>query len=406
MDINDDKIRKEIEDGAKHMDVSVEVLTDKYVSICKENNLDVNNPIGLGMLRNYVRGNMRMKKNNNNGSNSLVKSAFGLFISLDAPRDMMAWNRNRAKEEYIRDNDKALEDGLVAVATENDDGTFTIARNYKGDFQEAIVKTLNEGAEVLDNGSIIIPLDSLANYPSGAENRRYGKPLPVNEFRRSGIFFGSVEGGEMQSYYFSYKNQGGVEFSPNTFDWVHFKAILSDDGTNLYGMTMATKDSLVRNEDMNPEDDSYRNMEGFDFEKLLMESYKNNISDLIDIDRAHVNQQALATKDRFVVTMGTVCNMNMTPTANGNRILNITDLDADFDYDSESNMTTCWIPEHINIDFGIGSEVIVIGRTSQRIVDGEAEPVTINTSGLLATSVVGSPVEVEEQVEEDFDWFD
>ena len=131
MDINDDKIRKEIEDGAKHMDVSVEVLTDKYVSICKENNLDVNNPIGLGMLRNYVRGNMRMKKNNNNGSNSLVKSAFGLFISLDAPRDMMAWNRNRAKEEYIRDNDKALEDGLVAVATENDDGTFTIARNYK-----------------------------------------------------------------------------------------------------------------------------------------------------------------------------------------------------------------------------------------------------------------------------------
>ena len=77
-----------------------------------------------------------MKTNNNNGSNSLVKSAFGLFISLDAPRDMMAWNRNRAKEEYIRDNDKALEDGLVAVATENDDGTFTIARNYKGDFQK------------------------------------------------------------------------------------------------------------------------------------------------------------------------------------------------------------------------------------------------------------------------------
>ena len=43
-------------------------------------------------------------------------------------------------------------------------------------------------------------------------------------------------------------------------------------------------------------------------------------------------------------------------------------------------MTTCWVPEHINIDFGIGSQLsIVIGRTSQRQTEeGEAQPVTIN----------------------------
>ena len=55
----------------------------------------------------------------------------------------------------------------------------------------------------------------------------------------------------------------------------------------------------------------------------------------------------------------------MTPTSNGNRILNITDLNAEFNYDDDG-VVTCWIPEHMEIDFGIGSSVIVIGNTSQR----------------------------------------
>jgi hypothetical protein len=404
MDINDDKIRKEIENGAKHMDVSVEELTDKYVSICKENNLDANNPVALAMLRNYVRGNMRMKKNNNSGSNSLVKSAFGLFISLDAPRDMMAWNRNRAKEEYIRDNDKALEDGLVAVATENEDGTFTIARHYKGDYQEAVVKALNEGAEVLDNGTIIIPLDSLANYPSGAENRRYGKPLPVNEFRRSGIFFGSLGTGEMKPYYFSYKNQAGVDFAPNTFEWVHFLCIPSDDGSAIYGMTTTTLKSLMLNTEVDPEGDDYRDMSSFDFESCLATNFKSHLVPLSNVDRAHIERQTLPARERFIITDGSVDSITMTATANGNRIINISDLSAEFVEDGE-NYTTCWIPSHIDIDFGIASSVIVVGRTSQRIVDGVADAVTINVSGLMVTNRVGAPPETVEVVEDDLDWF-
>jgi hypothetical protein len=127
--------------------------------------------------------------------------------------------------------------------------------------------------------------------------------------------------------------------------------------------------------------------------------------ELVEIDRAHITRQTLPAKDRFVITSGTVCNMNMMPTSNGNRILNITDLNAEFDYDNESNMTTCWIPEHLNIDFGIGSTIVVIGRTSQRLVDGVADPVTINVSSVLVTEKRGSPVEVDAPVEESFDWF-
>ena len=406
-----EKIMKEIEIGAKHLNITTDEMVVIYRSFCEENGVEVDSDIAVSLLRNYVRGNMRAKTtNNNSGSNSLVKSAFGFFVSLEAPRDMMSWSRNKAKEEFLRDNDKALEEGIVATATENDDDTYTIARYYKGDYQEKVAKTLVDGAEELEDGTIIIPLDNMPNYASGTENKRYGKPLPKNEFRRNGIFFGSIEGEEMKSYYFSYKNQGGIDFAPDTFDWVHFKVIPSDDGTNLYGMTMATKDSLIRNEDVNPDNSDYRDMSSFDFASCLFENYPKNGTPLVDLDRLHTNLQMEATKDRFAIVEGTVVNQRMTPTANGNRILSITDKAGDMELtesDEDNLATTCWIPEHININFGIGSTVIVVGRTSQRIIDGEAEPITINTSGLLVQEAFGNPIAEEtDAVFEDEDiWF-
>jgi len=406
----DEKIMKEIEIGAKHLAITTEEMVNKYVEICEENDVDVNSDVAVALLRNYVRGNMkRTTTNNSSGSNSLVKSAFGFFVSLESPRDMMSWSRNKAKEEYLRDNDKALSDGLVAVATDNGDGTYTLARYYKGDYAEKMVKTLNAGAEELEDGSIIIPIDPMPNYPSGLENKRYGKPLPVNEFRRNGIFYGSIDGGEMKSYYFSYKNQGGVDFTPDTFDWVHFKAIPSDDGLSLYGMTTATKDSLIRNEDVNPDNSDYRDMSSFDFSACLFENYPKYGTTLVDLDRLHQTQQMEQSRDKIAIVEGTVVNQRMTPTSNGNRIISITDKAADMELTEEDDgdlATTCWIPEHININFGIGSKVIVVGRTSQRIIDGEAEPITINTSGLLLEESVGNPIAEEEGVEdEDLDWF-
>ena len=405
-----EKIMKEIEIGAKHLNITTDEMVVIYRSFCEENGVEVDSDIAVSLLRNYVRGNMKPKKTNtNSGSNSLVKSAFGFFVGLEAPRDMMSWSRNKAKEEYLRDNDKALHEGLVAVVTENDDETYTIARYYKGDYQEKGAKTLVAGAEELEDGSVIIPLDPLPAYPSGAENKRYGKPLPVNEFRRNGVFFGSIDGADMKSYYFSYKNQGGVDFAPDTFDWVHFKAIPSDDGSSLYGMTDATKLSLVRNEDVNPDNSDYRDMSSFDFASCLFENYPKNGTELVDLDRLHQTQQMEQTKDRFAIVEGTVVNQRMTPTANGNRIISITDRHADMaltEDDDGDLATTCWIPEHININFGIGSKVLVVGRTSQRIIDGEAEPITINTSGLLVEESVGNPIAEEEGVEdEDLDWF-
>ena len=39
--------------------------------------------------------------------------------------------------------------------------------------------------------------------------------------------------------------------------------------------------------------------------------------------------------------------------------------DMELTEDDGDLATTCWIPEHLNINFGIGSTVLVVGRTSQ-----------------------------------------
>tara|TARA_R100001443_G_scaffold72179_2_gene80334 strand:+ start:10476 stop:11684 length:1209 start_codon:yes stop_codon:yes gene_type:complete len=400
-----EEMKNEIEKSVQYIDMSLEDAISKFKEICSENGIETTDPLAKGLWRNYVAQSRRANKpNTGTTSNSLVKKVFGFFVGLEEPRDMMSWNRNKAKDEYRRDADNALQEGIIANAEETATG-WQITRYFKGEMQQKTVTERPATAEEMDDGVWIIPLDSTERYQNGGENRNFGKPLPLEQFRRTGVFFGSVEGGEMKKYNFSYKNQGGVNFTPNTYDFVHFVAIPSEDGNNLYGMTETTLASLIRNAELNPDNSDYRNMDSYDFEECLANNFGSHLTPLVEIDRAHITRQTLPNNERFIITDGTVCNMNMMPTKNGNRILNVTDLNAEFDYDNDNNMTTCWVPSNIELDFGIGSSVIIVGKTSQRITDEGPEPVTINVSGLYVTEKRGSPVEVNQPVETDFDWF-
>lgn len=400
-----ENIKNAIEKSLQYLNVTFDEAYQKFSDICRENDTKEEEELAMSLWRVYVSQNIkRSERGSSNQNDSLTKKCFGMFVALEAPRDIMAWNRNKAKEEYLRDNQKALEEGLVAIATENALGKWTVSRYFKGEYQEKVVDALHEGAEEVD-GVMLIPLDSTERYMNGGENKGFGKPLPASTMRRSGIFYGSVNGSEFSTYQFSYKNQGGIDFQPNTFEWVHFTAIPSGDGGSIYGMTMVTKDSLIANDSLDPDNSDYRNMSHFNFQEFLVEGFSEHICTLVDLDRMHIQMQTRPSKERFVVTDGVVCNMNMTPTSNGNRIINITDLNAEFDYESDTGMVTCWIPEHLNIDFGIGSSIIVIGRTSQRIVEGVADPVTINVSSILVTEKRGAPIEMAQTVEANYDWF-
>ena len=400
-----EEIRAEIEKSAQYINMSVDEAVAKFEGICSENSLQVSDPTAKALWRNFVANARRSNQSDNSNNNdSYYKNAFGFFVSLDAPRDMMSWNRARAREEFLRDSEMALETGVVAQAVETTNG-WKITRYHNGEFREAVRNELPEGAETLEDGRIYIPLDNTATYMNGGQNANYGRPLPKEQMRRTGIFYGSLGIGDMKPYFFSYKNQAGVDFAPNTFEFVHFLCVAGSNGTDIYGAKDLTLNSLTLNTDMNPESELYRDMTNFDFESCLQNDFANKLVPLVNLDREHLQRQGEASKERYIITDGTVCNMNMTPTSNGNRIINITDLNAELDYENDAGTTTCWIPEHLTLDFGIGSTVIVVGRTSQRTTDEGVEPVTINVSGLLCTFRKGSAVEISQPMEENFDWF-
>ena len=358
-----EEMKNEIVKSLPYIGMNEEEATAKLVEICAENGIEPTNPIAKGLWRNYVANKRRMDNSNtsNSGNNDLFKTATGFFVTLD-----------------------------------------------DGEYREATLSKLPEGAEESDDGQIFIPLDNTAVYMNGGKNANYGKPLPKELMRRIGIFYGTVTGQfeDMKPYFFSYKNKG-VDFKPKTFDWVQFVCVAGSNGTDIYGATETTLKSLRRCEDVNPDDDKYVNVSMLDMQALVQNNFDDNKCDLIDLDRVHILNQNLPTRERYVITQGSVVSLNMTPTSNGNRILNITDLTVEMDsssFEDGSLSTTCWIPEGIDIDFGIGSEILVAGRTSQRVIDGEADPVTINVSGLHCLSKVGLAPEISERLtEENYD---
>jgi len=407
--MNED-MKAEVIKSAQYIGLSEEEALAKFVEVCEENGIETTAPIAKGVWRNYVANVRRTQEgdsnnNNNNSNDSFYKAAFGFFVALEEPRDMMAWNRMKAKEEFMRDADNALEKGIVAIANENALGKWVISRYQHGEYEEKTISSLPAGAEETEDGRYYVPLDNTPVYMNGGKNAQYGKPLPPQQMRRSGIFYGSVGTSEMKPYFFSYKNQGGVDFAPNTFEWVHFLCVANDAGTDIYGAKDLTFNSLSLNSEMSPDNELFRDMSNFEFEDCLRNNFGSHLTPLMELDRAHIQRQELPSKERFVITDGTVTNMNMTPTKNGNRIINITDIDYELDYSDGSGIVTCWIPPHLNIDFGIQSSVIIVGRTSQRTTDEGVEPTTINASGIYCTLKHGSAVEVSQPVEDNFDWF-
>lgn len=406
-----EQIENEVANASSLLGISVDEAKVKYEEICNENGAELFSKITLSLWRSYVGQVIRSKKAGNSTqqrTNSLVAQAFGFFISLEEPRDVLNWSRKQAREAYLNDALSAVMNTKVAEATQREDGRYSITRCVNGQETNTIVRdSLPDGAETLEDGRIYIPLYDNATYMNGAKNVNFGKPLPKEELRRTGIFFGSINGEDMKSYTFSYKRKYCEEFNPSTFEWVHFVCIRNEDNERLFGMTEKTLGSLRMNAELEGSD-SYRDVSALDPFALTATFFGDKIVSLGDLDREHIQRLAQPTSERYVITDGTVSQMVMTPTANGNRIITLTDLDVEIDYESGQELTTtCWIPPSMNLDFGIGSTVTIVGRTSKRNTDEGEEPVTINVSGLYVNERQGSPVipEAEVSSEDNYDWF-
>lgn len=395
-----EKINEEIASAARLLEMDINEVRAKYESICEDNSLTEDDwRLGLSLFRQWFSGAKAYAQapQREASSNSLIKEAHGFFVSLDAARDMAAMQNERIKNEYMMDSDTSYSMGKVAVANSTQAG-YEVSRMYNGEEQVKEVTTLPDNNFEVDMGTWIIPLDSIAKYGE-RKNPNHGKPLPAQQFRMSGVFIGSVDGDE-GLYFFSYKGEACKDFNPKTFTMVDMEVIRDQNNTNrIYGFKTGTLQSLVVSEHQKSADE---------YKDLITAYAGENLSSLVDLDRYHSNLGSKNYAEKFVITDGSVSSVNMTPNSYGTRRVTVTDLNADFDYDGGSWAgTTCWFPSSIEIEFGLGSNVIVVGRTSLgKNEDGSPGDVSLNVSGVLVVENRGVVTEpFDAGVEEDLDWF-
>ena len=402
----DETIMEEIRKAAELLGMGEEEAVKKFNDICTQNNVDATEEplLARGLWRQYFSGaKIAQQRPASSGDDEFWKPAFGFFISLDEARDMMAIQRDRIVGEYHRDSDTTYDLGKVALFTPMTGDKYEGQMMKDGEEVIRVFGKLPDNHVELDDGRYLVPLDSTEKYGTFV-NKNYGKPLAKSEFRRSGIFIGEVSG-KLGKYFFSYKGPHSVDFNPRTFEFVSFSCITnSTHGDRIHGGTDVTAGSLLYNSDSQEPVD----VSDVSIQDELMNHSEANFSPLIDLERFHSTVSQKNYNDRFVFTDGSVTSINMTPTKNGNRIMTLDDLNTDFDFDGEGwSGTTCWIPASMEIDFGIGSNVVVVGRTSQGTDnEGNMQNVTINVTGIhVLKSRGGSPEAIEFTEEEETDWF-
>lgn len=413
----EEEMKNEIEKAAELLGMTEAEAFVKFEDILTKNEIDVEQEplLARGLWRQFFSSArniiQRTETTTTTSKGSFYKSAFGFFVSLDEARDMGEIQRKKVLAEYKRDEDVTYNMGKVALFTEveNEDNNSV----YEGRLMfegEEIVRTLESVPDnnvELDNGQWLVPINTL---DAEWNKSNYGKPLPKTDWRRSGIFIGEIDG-TMGKYFFSYRGKAGhekapVKFSPLTFEYVHFTCTLNqNDERKIHGAVSKTVDSLFVNADLSDDDEMKRNVDSLNMQDALMEYSELNYSPLIDLEKYHNEVEEKTWDDRYVFTDGNVTSINMTQTKNGSRIVTLDDLTTAFDYESEEwSGTTCWIPSHIPIDFGIGSNVIIVGRTSQGIDENnQTQPVSVNVNGILIVKSRGGSPEDITSVEED-DW--
>lgn len=397
------KVSKELKNLAGRLNIDEKEMTTKYNEIATTNGIDLDEDrqqlICLTLTRNYVRG--RINANKNTGGNSgFGNNAVGFFFAVEPARDVMEWKRRDVTNKYRSDSSQALTDEIVAEVSLVD-GKYEKTQVIKGEWNTKELPQLPSSAIEIDDDKWIVPIDPVKSWASGDVNKRYGKPLPAEEWRLRAHFIGSKEGEDWQYWSVQLKGDAANQFNTETFRLVHLYGIFNDERTAVYGIKNKTIASLTYNDLLDEEDERFYSND-VDMEDMLGSNMSEYVSDLMELESYH-EQISTVQGLRLVVTDGIVSSMNLTVNEKtGNRVMWVEPVDANYGFEDEDipESTPIWVPSHINIDFGVGSDVIIIGRTNQTqrkdadgVPTGELNPVTINLYGVYARIATGAIAE-------------
>ena len=402
-----EKVNNEMNMAAKLLGMSLEDVQTKWSSIVSDNSLDLNVEnelkLGLTLFRQWFTGMKAVKESGKeNTGGGLVKTGFGIILGIEDARDYEAYSRDQLVAEYMRDRNAAFNAGKFAYADGNA-GDYTISQILNGELKERKwTKELPDSKMEVD-GRTIIPIDKRKVLPWGGENPQFGYPRPASNWRRNIHFVGEVEGGTPQYWMISAKNDTARDWNVKANEYLFIDLIWDSEKNAAYPVKDTLANVVYNSQVETPRDTSTMPP----MRNLVADMLRPKVTGLVNLENYHNTVQSLPAKERIVVTDGNVTNMNMNPNKTGNRTLFISDLNADFDYEAGGySSTPCWVPPHIDIDFGIGSHVMILGRTSQsrNQETGEFRQCSINVFGVIVLDKRGNPVNVQDSGEQYSDW--
>tara|TARA_R110002020_G_scaffold49094_4_gene140048 strand:- start:520 stop:1728 length:1209 start_codon:yes stop_codon:yes gene_type:complete len=402
-------MKNEIEKYAEKLGVSPEQAQSDYDEIVTKHNLDVNDENGYKIARSLFRSKfgqqLAVTKKETEGDAkaydgpTYTKTATGFFYAVEDARDWEAGRRTSLLAEYNRDANACLNSGNVAVALSLTDGRYEVTMLSNEELTMKVMEKIPESAMEIDDDKWLIPVDSRKSWANGQPNKSYGKPLPAESWSRRLFFIGKLNNeGEYGTYQVRMSGEQCKDFSPNTFSWCEFTCVPNSNNASILsarkdGSTVSSLKYLESDEDMIT---------------IVQSLLQNSISELKLLESYHTDNSHKQSHERIMITDGNVTGMNLQQTTNGNQTLFLSDLDGEMNWDDDSsNSVACWVPNYIDIDFGIGSNVIVCGRTSQSTdkETGQLRNVSINVLGLYVIDKHGTANVGEQPVEDDFDWF-
>lgn len=409
----EEKVNAEISSAAKVLGLPIEEVREKWDSLVRDNDLTLEDEnevkLGLVLFRQWFGGMKRVSDSGETRStSSLVNTGFGTIVAVEEARDFEQFNRDKLQAEFLRNKDEAFNAGKFAYAEETSDGGYMISQVLNGELSERTTNAKGEPyTELPDSvmdieGTLIIPIDDREELPWG-KNKSFGRPLPLSNWRRTVHFIGQVGEGEIRYWRISSKDSTAENWNVDGQRFVYLDGIWNDEKGEMYPVKQ-TLENVIYNDSLdNPKDVSAVN-----YSNLVTENMRHCIAPLVNLEHYHNSVKDKPVKERIVVTDGNIVNMNMNQNVTGNRTLLISDVNADYDYDTGGySSTPCWVPANIDIDFGIGSHVLIIGRPNQSTDKdtGELRQVSINVFGIIVLDRRGAPVEITDSGEQYSGWF-
>ena len=404
--MNDENVKNELTKAAEILNMELSAIEEKWNEIKSTNGLgDDQHQIAITLFRQWFAGKKRVldtgvepTKTNRGNDNQTV---FGYVVAVEDLRDFEQYNRDQLKAAIIRDENTTFNAGKYARLHKTETG-YEVSQVMDN---EVLTRPLNNTElpeSVMEvNGNLIVPIDD-QKFLFGKENKKYGHPKPLNNFQRGVHFIGSLEGKDTQYWRIGLKGDKAKNWNVDGERAVYIDVFATQDhldSGNLYAPNLET---VMYNDELENPQPANHNLQ-----TLIAENMRGFVCPLINLENYHVNNKNRPAKERLVVTDGTVTNMYMNPNSNGNRTLYISDLNSEFDYDNPQGATPCWVPEHVNLDFGIGSQILVIGRSnqSQNQETGEMRQCSINVFGVIVLDKHGSPTTTQDSGETYTGWF-